>query len=356
MSFEFLSLNEIEKWNRYFYQLPSNQQDIYFSPEYYKIYEQYGDGEAFCFVFKKGTDIAIYPFLKNPIDKDVFKLDKQYFDIQGAYGYNGVISSNYEAGFIDEFYNSFNSFCADERIIAEFTRFHPIIGNHSFSEKHLETFINRKTVVLDVNRDIEQIWKDSYSSKNRNMLRKAEKNGVLVLTSDDIDDYIAFYDLYLKTMKEVGSLEYYYFSEDYVKNFKSFLAGKQKLILAKYEDKIIAGMLLMIENQYAHYHLSCRDLNYSSLAGNNHILDKAIRIAIDSGAKYFHFGGGNNNDEKDPLFKFKANFSKETGDFYIGKKVHNNEVYSQVCNIWERKYPKLANKYTNFLLKYKEVD
>jgi len=157
-------------------------------------------------------------------------------------------------------------------------------------------------------------------------------------------------------MKEVGSLEYYYFSEDYIKNFKSFLRNKQKLILASYKGQIIAAMLLMIEKQFAHYHLSSRDKEYSSLAANNYILDKAIREAIDSGAKYFHFGGGNSDDVKDPLFKFKANFSKKTGDFYIGKKIHNPEIYSQVCDIWEGKYPELKNKYANFLLKYKEVE
>ncbi|MEN8121647.1 MAG: GNAT family N-acetyltransferase [Bacteroidota bacterium] len=356
MSQDLLSIKETEKWNRYFYQLPSDQQDIYFTPEYYKIYQKYGDGEVFCFVFKKGNDIAIYPFLKNPVDKKTFKLDKQCFDIQGAYGYNGVISSNYESDFVNDFYKQFNSFCVDEGIIAEFTRFHPLINNHLFSKNHLNTFLNRQTVVLNLNRDIDKIWKDSYSSKNRNMLRKAEKNGLEVCFSEDIVDYISFYKLYLQTMREIGSLEYYYFNEDYIRNFNAFLGQKQKLILAKYQGQIIAGMLLMIENQYAHYHLSSRDKNYSSLAGNNFILDRAIRIAIDSGVKYFHFGGGNSDDPKDPLFKFKANFSKETGDFYIGKKIYNGEIYSQVCNIWEKKYPELKNKYANFLLKYKETE
>lgn len=66
--------------------------------------------------------------------------------------------------------------------------------------------------------------------------------------------------------------------------------------------------------------------------------------------KYFHFGGGVSSDMKDPLFKFKSGFSKENRKFYIGKKIHNQEIYDQIISIWEKNNP---NKIDKRLLKYR---
>ena len=53
---------------------------------------------------------------------------------------------------------------------------------------------------------------------------------------------------------------------------------------------------------------------------------------------------------KDPLFKFKSGFSKENRKFYIGKKIHNQEIYDQIISIWEKNNP---NKIDKRLLKYR---
>ena len=54
-------------WNRLLGKLPYGQQDVYFTPAYYSLYQNYGDGESLCFVFEKDENTAIYPFLINPI-------------------------------------------------------------------------------------------------------------------------------------------------------------------------------------------------------------------------------------------------------------------------------------------------
>ena len=101
----------------------------------------------------------------------------------------------------------------------------------------------------------------------------------------------------------------------------------------KYKDKIVSALFLMIKGEYAHIHLSGSIYEYLKLGVNNKIKHDATLISRKLGAKYFHFGGGNSSDVEDPLFKFKSNFSKERGDFYIGKKIYNQEVYNKICNI-----------------------
>ncbi len=354
MAFEIYSLKEIDLWNQALKKLPVEQQDIYYTPDYYRIYEEYGDGEAFCFVYHEGDKLAVYPFLKNSVNNVVRNFESNYYDIQGAYGYNGVVSSSYDENFINAFYAAFNDFCQKENIIAEFSRFHPLLDNYKFSENHLQVFKDRQTVYLDISKPIDDIWLTEFSSKNRNMIRKAEKSGLKFRLGKSEEDYLTFRTMYIETMEAVNAKKYYFFDEAYFLNFKNLPDNKQSLLLAEFEGKIIAGLLLMLEGKYAHYHLSARLRAYGKYAANNFLLEKAIRIAQEQSAELFHFGGGNSTKNDDPLFKFKANFSKSRADFYIGKKIHNKQVYEALCSAWEKQHPELKDKYKNFLLKYRE--
>ncbi len=353
MDFKLLDLSNKKVWNSYLIKLPINQQDIYFTPEYYELYEKNGEGKAKCFVFEQNNKIALYPFLINSVNELGYKLDKEYFDIQGAYGYNGVISSSNDEEFINDFYEAFDNYCRENNIIAEFTRFHPLLGNYKFSEKNLNIVFDRKTILLDLTKDYDDIWKEEYSGKNRNMIKKAEKLGVTSYISQDENDYADFIELYTETMKNVGATDYYYFDEMYFYNIRKGLKNNQHLIVSKINDEFVGGMLLFIYGDYAHYHLSARKREFGKYAINNHFLNYAIKVAKEQGCKLFHFGGGTSSDENDPLFKFKSNFSTERGAFYFGKKIHNSEIYNSVIEQWEKQNPNKTNQYKNQLLKYR---
>lgn len=81
-----LGLADAIEWNNLLDRIPSDRKDFYFTPEYYSLYQSYGDGEARCFVFEKDGEMGLYPFLKNPITPLGYNLEKEYYDIQGAYG------------------------------------------------------------------------------------------------------------------------------------------------------------------------------------------------------------------------------------------------------------------------------
>ena len=58
MNSRILTLKDKSEWARLLKTLTPDQQDIYFTPEYYSFCENYGDGQAMCFVFKKDRDLA----------------------------------------------------------------------------------------------------------------------------------------------------------------------------------------------------------------------------------------------------------------------------------------------------------
>lgn len=345
-----LSLNEFELWKEKLSRLPFSQQDVYFTPEYYSLYQNYGDGEALCFVYEKDGEIVLYPFLRNPIKVLGYKLPKEYYDIQGAYGYNGIVVSSNSTELIESFWFDFNQWCLDTDVVAEFSRFHPLLNNHILASPQMKTFFSRHTVTLDLTN--EDIWMHQISSKNRNMIRKAEKEGVTIIESDD---YETFRKLYNGTMSDLHADDFYFFPSEYYNEYKQTFKDKSLLCFAIYEGKVIAGSMFMFSADYAHYHLSARDRNYSRYAANNLILWYGIQKAKERGCKWFHFGGGTTGDENDTLLKFKREFSKTVGEFWIGKRVHNNSVYNSIIDQWKKNFPIQWAENNNRLLGYRNI-
>jgi len=355
MSFKVITLREKDKWLSYLNKLPISQQDIYYTPHYYELYQSNGYGKAACFVFMKDNDIAIYPYLINSINDSGYDLDDNYYDIQGAYGYNGIISSNYTKSFRKNFYKSFDTYCKENNIIAEFIRYNPIIENHVFADSFVDLSINRKTVVLNINQPYNDIWSLEYSSNNRNMIRKA-KNTIFCKYDYGKDEIESFFKMYNYTMKRIGAENFYFFKKNFFNQMKNCLHDNFYLITA-YEKKIndpIAGLLLLQHQDKAHYFLSARSLECKNNSVNNYLLDYAIRLAKDINCNIFHLGGGNSLDENDTLLKFKKNISKQTCNFYISKKIYNPKIYNKVSSIWEKNNPSKIKQYNNFLLKYNE--
>ena len=345
-----LVLKEADQWHHYLGMMPERQRDIYFAPEYYSLYQNYGDGEACCFVYEREGDIVLYPFLRNPITPLGYKLDKEYFDIQGAYGYNGIIASNQSVDFINSFWEEFDEWCQENDVVAEFSRFHPLLNNHLLASLKMKTFYSRHTVALDLTDD--DIWIHQISSKNRNMIRKAEKEGVTIVESDDYD---TFMELYNGTMSDLHAEKFYFFPKQYYDEYKQTFKGKSLLCLAMLDGKAIAGSMFMFSDEYAHYHLSARNREYSRYAANNLILWYGIQKAKERGCKWLHFGGGTTGEDDDSLLKFKKEFSKTLYEFWIGKRVHNQAVYDQIVEQWKNKYPDSYEHNHVRLLGYREI-
>lgn len=346
------TLSEIKEWKPWVLKLPTEQQDVYFTPEYYALYEQNGDGKACCFVYEEGGEIVLYPYLLNSINQIGYKLDDEYFDIQGAYGYNGIVTSSKDEGFLARFHETFGWYCQEQHIVAEFSRFHPLLNNHTLASPKMLTFYSRKTVKLDLTLSADEIWMNQFSSKNRNVIRKAEKDGVTIVESQNYD---LFREMYDQTMRNVNAEGFYFFPPKYYDTFKDTFGDNVMLCFAMYEGKPIAGSMFMFSKDYAHYHLSGRDKNYYKIAANNAILWYGIQKAKERGCKWFHFGGGTTGADEDLLLHFKQNFSKVNGEFWIGKRVHNQAVYDAVVAQWREKYPQSYEVNKVKLLGYREI-
>lgn len=358
MHYKIIDTSQILKWEEYLVQLPKLNLDIYITPKYYQIYEMNEEGKAYCFIYSENEKVIIYPFLLNSVNSLGYKLNNNYYDIQGAYGYNGPIYNSNQKSFIERFYIEFKNFCKNNNIIAEYTRFHPIIKNHLVSNDYFNVLLNRATVYIDLKDSYENIWNNHYTSKNRNMIRKAHKLGyhINISYNPSETDINTFIEIYTNTMKRVNAEKYYFFNNNFFNNTFQFLNKSSLLVnVLNSENNIISSSIFLESGVFLNYHLSGRT-EHSDNSANNFLIDEMVKYGQVKGLSYFHLGGGITNDENDPLFKFKTSFSKNINPFYIGKKVHNEEIYNSVCEQWENNYPNMKPKYNQRLLKYREIE
>lgn len=331
-----------KRWDEYVNRFPKEKIDIYYYSDYYKLYEANNEGIGKIFIYEKYEKIALYPFLLREITG--YDLDRKYYDIETAYGYGGPLANCYEEEFLSEFEESFLKYCKEQDIVAEFIRFNCLFNNHNIFKKNINVSFNRNTVLVDLTKDIEGIWNNQISSKNRNMIKKAIKSNLHINFDKNIGSFKSIYE---STMNKVNASRYYYFSDSYYE----FLCNINSInINILYDNVIISSAIFLYDKNFIHYHLSGSIQEYLNYSPNNLMLWEIIKYAKNSGFKFLHLGGGKTSDIKDSLFKFKRAFSNNILEFYVGTRIHNNDVYEKLIDLWSKKN---LDKEAKFFLQYR---
>lgn len=308
--------------------------DTYWLSGYVKAFEIHGDGKAMLFYYFSESVRGINVVMKRDISECEFfkrKIDKnQFFDFSSPYGYGGwLLEGNDDKS---ELFSEYENWCKDNNIISEFVRFHPVIKNNKFCEEGYDITELGKTVSIDLSSS-ETIW-NNFTSKNRNMIRKAQKNGVRIFNGRYPELYNEFKKIYDQTMDKDNADFYYYFSERFYESLESDLPYNAQVFFAEYDKKIIASAIMLASNGYMNYHLSGSLKEFSGLAPTNLLLYEASLWGNANGYKNLYLGGGVGSGE-DSLFKFKKSFyrGENLNSFFIGKKIFDVEKYEMLLNL-----------------------
>lgn len=355
-NYEILTLKEKERWLHYIFAFPQEEQDIFMMPDYYELYEN-DKIKAECFVFHENDGIILYPYLKTNINYIVnSEIGGQYYDVEGAYGYNGIITRNTNTTLIENFGLSFKKYCRKENIIAEFVRFNPIIANY-YKESYLDIELVNKVIIVDLNLDLEDLWFKSYEHAARKNIQKAKKNGVFIeflwgheCTQHWIDRFI---EIYHNTLDRREAELLYYFDRQFFLCLCDKLPNNALFVFAINDGKAISCELVLLQGCTAYSFLGGTIYNYFPVRPNNLLKHEVIIKLKKLGLTQYCLGGG--FEIEDNIYRYKKTFAKNnTVDFYIGKYVHNQMIYDKVCNLWAERHPEKNAKYQRYFLKYKQ--
>ena len=325
--------------------------DIYYDYDFLECDARLMGGTPEVFVVRNNQEILLYPYIRLPFLHPGFEA---YTDISSPYGYAGPFTNSTDVSFLDAAEAEIVAHLRRTETVTEFVRYHYLYNKDYRFRRDIVEEDNRTIVLLPLNKDWESIWMHDFSSLNRNLNRKMQKEGYLFEEWLDVDAMQSFFKMYHQTMENVNAGEFYFFNLSYFILLQKRLKDKIKLYRVVKDGDTYACSLFFFADGIVTYFLSARNLNFPKVPATNFLLAKMAEIANKKGMKWMNLGGGNNNDKNNSLFKFKRNFSSETANFKIGKRVINPEVYKQLKEsyIREKGLPEFEEK-KNYLQFYR---
>lgn len=295
--------------------------DVYYLNGYVKAFQLHGDGEPLLFHYEGEGLRGVNVVMRRDIAKDPRFAgripENTWFDFATPYGYGGWLLEG--AGDPAPMFAAYERWCQKHSVVSEFVRFHPVLENQAPLTEAYEVIPLGGTIAMDLTSP-EGIWAN-LTSKNRNVIRKAQKNGVRIFSGRSPELYETFRGLYNATMDKDHAADYYYFSPAFYRSVLNDLPQNAQVFYARLEDgTVIAASIMLAANGRLNYHLSGSSRDCQHLAPTNLLLYEAALWGCANGCKTLHLGGGVGSGE-DSLFQFKKAFYRgESRRYHIGKK------------------------------------
>lgn len=328
MPLSVFTIEDREKWDAVVRSFQLH--DVYYLSGYVKGFMIHGDGEPLLFYYEDAGIRGINVVMKRDIADDSFFSEKisrnTVFDFISPYGYGGWLLEG--EGATDSLFAAYEKWCVDHNVVSEFVRYHPVLNNAERTQPHYDVVLLGKTISMDLaSRDV--IWAN-LTSKNRNMVRKAQKSGVRIYHGQFPDIYKTFRAIYNLTMDADSAKAYYYFGEEFYESICNDLPEESQVFWAELDGRIIAASIMLSSNGHMSYHLSGSLQEFQHLAPSNLLLYQAALWGSRNGCRSLHLGGGVGSKE-DSLFKFKSSFNRNDRlQFAIGKKVFLTDTYNEL--------------------------
>lgn len=321
--------------------------DIYFCDAYPKLYEKIENGMAEKIVESNEFGTVVSHVIKREIP---IKIDgKQYYDLVTPYGYGGPIITELKGdkkALVKRFNRRMEEYSSENDIVSEFVRFHPILGNGVDFLDIYNSQYDRKTVGTNV-KDFE--IEEEFSKSARKYIKRAEKAGVIYEVSLNPSNVDEFKKIYYSTMDRDQADDYYYFNDEYFQQCLTTLGEHVLYVKVIKDDIIIAAGFYFVCGDILQCHLSGTLSEYLNISPAYITKIATARWAKENGIHYIHYGGGTSRDSDNSLYTFKKKFGKNTEfDFYVGKKIWNEDIYSKLCEKVN------ANVNSNYFPAYRE--
>lgn len=323
-----ITLADAEAWQRAVENQPLA--DVFHLPGYHRAAETNGDGTAYAYLADEGGHVLFHPFLHR-------RIDRSRSDIETVYGYSGPIATTEDPAFLEGCWRAFDDWCTAAGVVAEFVRFNPLSANERLASARYDVRFARDSVVVDLAATDDELWA-RYSSTQRNMVRRARRDGLAVEELCDENGLATFVHLYRETMRRVGAGAQYSFSDAYFAALREELGDGVRVLAVRRGAQVAAAALFLLYRDRMHYHLAANAADERRGGAGNLLLHEAISWGAAHGYTRLHLGGGVSARANDPLFRFKRSISTLTRPAFVGGRVYDAEAYDELCATWMREH------------------
>ena len=317
--------------------------DVYYSHGYVEAFMLHGDDIPLLIYYETDSMKGMYVAMQRDLSVLPWTTGKirsgKWYDLATPYGYGGwLFEGDLNAQNMKSFYAEYKDFMLNNNYVSNFVRYSPVLKNAEPMGQVSRVIDLGKTIAMDLSSE-ELIWQN-IKSKNRNMIRKAIKNGVTIEHCKPTKELMSTFKLiYDETMKNDHAIDYYFFKEPFYQSIIDSLNDSSEVFYALHEGKVVAISIILYCGDMMHYHLSGTVAEYRQMAPTNLLLYEAALWGCRHGFKVFHLGGGVGSGE-DNLYKFKAAFNRNSDNqFSIGQEIFNLGMYNQLIDWRKEKEP-----------------
>lgn len=167
---------------------------------------------------------------------------------------------------------------------------------------------HKVTMILDLENNEEEQWKE-LDTKVRNQIRKAQKNGLQVVTGR-MELLDGFYAVFCRNMRDLGTPVY---GRNFFRNVLEEFPATTRILTVLHEGRAIASALLTWYKDVLEVPWASSNRDFRLLCPNNLLYWEAIRFAIGLGARSFDFG---RSTPGEGTYKFKKQWGARPVQLY----------------------------------------
>ena len=305
------------------------QHDFYHLAAYHRLAEERGEGAAHLFAYHDGDYTIALPLLLRPLEADG---GVAWRDATSVYGYAGPLASHagMPAAVLHGFQEALKKALAERRVVAVFSRLHPLLPQPAMLAGLGECRPEGATVSIDLALPPE-VQRAQYRAAFRTRINRHRREGLVCLRDGDKRHLPEFTGIYHQTMRRVNAHRSYFFEPEYFTRLASGLGPALELFVVTFNGAVIAGGLFTICDGIVQYHLGGTCDDFLKLAPMLFLIDTVRLWANERGARVLHLGGGVGSKE-DSLFHFKAGFSDRRHSFSTWRWVLDPDAYRELCD------------------------
>jgi serine/alanine adding enzyme len=299
--------------------------DVYLRRAYLESAELLGQGSPVFLHLASGDGSVVFPCL-------VREAADGYSDVATPIGYGGPFAAG-ESPPTEMFFEAYEHWCAENRVVATFARFHPVLANQGLAEGRWNVEHIGHTVAWRLEgRDPDELF-TGMDAHHRRVVRKARAAGVDVATGIGAEELDGFVALYRETMRRRDASDFYFFPDEYWLHLASRLSEELVRFDAYSDGELAASILCFATPPLLHYHLGASSERGQSLGANHVLFYETAGWAAERGFTHFHLGGGVGGFE-DSLYEFKRRFDPDGRlPATLGKAVHDAGAYLALSRV-----------------------
>jgi len=350
------TLGDTATWQQLFDLIPGNNSCPYLAPGYHQAYQRVEEQSAHCFwAYKDENNFLFYPFLLKNINSLGYELDSEYFDVSGAYGYNGPAGVVRDKGFLQGYNKELLAYLLHNKVVTEFVRYCPVTGNRG-----LHTYTDQTDVLdnvfVDLSPGLETVWSESFSYGVRKAVKKAVQYGLRTVVKAGLQviksDIRIFLSIYNGTMKRNEADKFYFFNPDFVGELFQLMGESAVLAITWMNDTPISSEIVLRSGDNAFGFLGGTLSEYYRYKANTFQRWELIKFLAGAGLKRYSMGGG--AARGDSIYDFKMSFAKGcVNPFFIGTKIHLPAIYEDILSQWRSRHPLAAEIYSSRIQGYR---